>query len=299
MMIMKIRFIFLTILCVVSFSINAWAHTFWINCYDSQSHEPGHVMVSLGYGHSVPMDDLLDSDGAEMKLTSYELVDPAMKKSSLPMPVFDGNQGMKNASGIIVKRGDLGISKLTFSEDAEEGTYQIGATSKPDYYTLVVNDKGRRKWILKPMDEIKDAKEIIQSTKYQAMAKGFFTKGKWTDPKPLGHELEIIPMTDLASVRAGDLVEFKILLMNEPFSSTPSQIERITAVSNTFGGPDNFYIAADIARGKARLRFSTPGQWIVSVYHVKEVSKDERLKNLEKKCIQAHYVASISFNVRP
>ena len=131
------------------------------------------------------------------------------------------------------------------------------------------------------------------------MAKTFFAHQKWTQPKALGHTLEIIPMTDLSAVTAGDLVEFKIIFMNEPFSSLPSQIERITAVSNTYGGPDNFYLAANIYGGKAAIRIPTAGQWVATVYYVQDISQNERLAPLATKCRQVHYVASISFNLKP
>jgi uncharacterized GH25 family protein len=275
------------------------AHSFWINAYESLTHLPGHVLISLGYGHSIPMDDLLDSPGAKLRVDSYELVDPEMQRTGLPLPVANEEPESKAGAGVTIRGGDLGIQKLSFTETTGEGIYQIGAVSKPDFYTLFVNEKGRKKWLIKPMDQVENAKEIIQSCKYKAMAKSYFAKGQWQEPEPLGHDLEIIPLTDLSSVQTGDLVTFKVLLMGEEFSSTPSQIERITATSNTFGGPDGYYLGADIHGGEASIRIPTPGQWVATVYFVQDVQSDERLASLSNKCLQVHYVASISFTVKP
>jgi uncharacterized GH25 family protein len=275
------------------------AHSFWINCYESLAHAPGHVMLSLGYGHGIPMDDLLDSPGAKLRVDSYELVAPDMRRTGLPLPAEGEETGIKTVSDIIVRGGDLGIRKLSFTETTGDGVYQIGAVSKPDFYTFYVNEKGRKKWVIESMDQVENAREIIQSSKYKAMAKAYFAKGRWHEPKPLGHDLEIIPLTDLTSVKAGDMVKFKVLFMGKKFSSIPSKKERITVVSNTFGGPDGFYLGDDIQRGEAAIRIPTPGQWVATVYYVQDVEKDELLAPLADKCRQVHYVATISFTVKP
>ncbi|WP_419657188.1 DUF4198 domain-containing protein [Desulfosarcina variabilis] len=43
--------------------------------------------------------------------------------------------------------------------------------------------------------------------KYQAFAKSYVTVCKWTNPRPLGHGLEIIPLTDLSNLHVSDLVK--------------------------------------------------------------------------------------------
>ena len=91
----------LVLLFILLIPIHAWAHFFWINSYDSNSHAPGHVLVTLGYGHSIPMDDLLDSKGARLSLESYELVDPALQRSPLRLPVPNEIPEKKTDSGVI------------------------------------------------------------------------------------------------------------------------------------------------------------------------------------------------------
>lgn len=295
----RARVIIIVIFLLFGFSSSARAHMLWINLYESFAHLPGHTIVSLGYGHTIPMDDLLVSEGATLRLATYELVDPDLGRTQLPKPSTENKEGLKTNSDIIVHTGDLGIRKLSLTDKTKPGTYQVVAISKSDFYTLYKNKKGKRKWEIKPMNEIEEAEKIIHSVNYKALAKAFFSVKNWTDPKPLGLDLEIIPKTDLSNVHVGDVVQFQTNFMGRPFSSKPNKLERITAISNSFGGPDGFFLAANIYRGKAQFRMPAAGQWVVSVGLMQEVTSEGDFKELVDKCTAIGYVSSISFNVKP
>ena len=67
------------LLCSVSF---AEAHLFWVNAFESCSHQPPHAMVLMGWGHTLPMDDILtDPNSARIGIEKFELYDPALKKN--------------------------------------------------------------------------------------------------------------------------------------------------------------------------------------------------------------------------
>jgi len=289
---------FLTLICLVFFSGSALSHTLWINCFDSFSHKPGHAIVSIGYGHRLPLDDFLDSRNAQCRIISYELADPGMNRVALPLPKLSEEKGKPTGLGITVRSGDIGLQKLSFTDESPSGTFQVGAVSKADFFTLYENEKGRKKWAFKPMDQVKSG-QVIQSCLYKAMAKTCFSKGEWRTLQPLGHDLEIIPMTDLSGIRAGEQAVFKVLFFKKSYSSTPSNIARITAHSNTFGGPDNYYLAANLIDGKAGIRIPAPGQWVVNVYVSQDVEKNKALSSLTGKCLQVHHTASLSFTVKP
>ena len=285
-------------LLLIGFSSQALAHMLWVNLYESFAFPPGHVTVSLGYGHTVPMDDLLVTQGAKLWLASYELIDPDGKRIQLPKPNMEINETIKTNLGITVRCGDLGVRKISLSDRTKPGTYQVVAMSKDGFFTLYQDKKGKRKWVTKPINQVKDAKKIIHSVNYKAFAKAFFSMKKWTKPKPAGFELEIIPITDLSSVHVGDIVQFQINLMGRPFSSRPDKLEYITATSNSFGGPDSFFLSAIIYRGKAQFRMPAAGQWVVSVGIMEEVTEDH-FKEFLGKCTKVGYVSTISFNVKP
>ena len=274
----------------------AAAHTLWVNLYQSNAHPPGHVLSIIGWGHTLPLDDLL----GEISLKSYTLVDPNQETTELELPKPAPDSSQKIKAGLTVHNGDLGIKKISLSEKTTPGTYQVLIEANDSYYTKFLNQKGRMKWEFKPMDEVKGAKKLLAGMRFKAFAKSYFSVGKWTQPSPLGLDLEVIPRTDLSDVHVGDLVEFDILFRGKPLTTSPEQsIEYITATSNTFGGPDGFALSSLIFGGKGHFRMPTAGQWMVNVYTRQEVTPDSNLKHLVGKCTVSLYASTISFNVKP
>jgi len=286
-------------LLLIAFSSPAMAHTLWINLYESFAHPPGHAMVSLGWGHAVPMDDLLTSKAGSLQLATFDLIDPDLKRIALPMPVLKMEDVIKTSSDMTAQCGDLGIRKLGLTDKTKPGTYQVAVTSKDNFFTMYLDKKGKQKMVTKPMDQVKGVGKILTSIKYKSFAKAFLTVKKWTDPKPLGFDLEIMPMTDLSNIHVGDVVPFQISFMGKPFSCGPGGIEYITATSNSFGGPDGFFLSAYIMNGKAQFRMPAAGQWVVNVYVKQNVTPESDLKELVGKCTTVYYAGTISFNVKP
>lgn len=176
--------------------------------------------------------------------------------------------------------------------------YQFSAVSKPTFYTQYIDKKGKTRLKLKPKSEVKDIKKVLMAVKYQAFAKSYLTVGKWTNPKPLGHGLEIIPRTDLSNLHIGDLVEVDVLFCGKPLNATPKSIEYITAHSSSFGQSDGFKLFCHITEGKARFRVQSAGQWMISVNHKDDVTADGPLKNLYGKADHVYHGATLTFNVK-
>ena len=289
----------MTVLLIAFSSSQTAAHTLWINLYESFAHPPGHAMVSLGWGHVVPMDDLLVSKFGSIQLATFDLIDPNLNRTALPMPVLKMEDVIKTSSGMTAQCGDLGIRKLGLTDKTKPGTYQVAVTSRDIFFTKYLDKKGKQKMAMKPLNEVKGVQKVLVSMRYKAFAKAFFAVKKWTDPNPLGHDLELMPMTDLSDVHVDDVVPFQISLMGKPFSMGADNIEYITAHSNSFGGPDGFFLAAYIINGKAQFRMPVAGQWVVSVYVHQEVTPENNLKELVGKCKTVYYAGTISFNVKP
>lgn len=149
------------------------------------------------------------------------------------------------------------------------------------------------------MDEIKGAKSFNFSTRYKAMAKSYFSIKKWTQPTPLGYDLEIMPETDMANVKAGDLVKFTVTLKGNPLTCDMKGTNYLHMTSNTFGGPDKYMLTAYIMNGKAQIRVPAPGAWRASVTVEKMVTKDNEFKELAEKCQSINYAASVAFTAKP
>ncbi len=273
-----------------------YAHTFWVNAFDSTAHQPRHVLVTLGYGHSFPIDDLL----TDLTLKSFTLYDPKLKATQLPLPVSGKGKTMQLDNHLQIVSGDLAARKIILSKGCPSGVYQVSAESMDNYWTIYVDKKGREKWAAKAMNEVQDAKKIIRGMRYHPFAVSYFTVGKWQTPKSLGQELEIIPMTDLSNVHAGDLVKFKVLFMGKELTTDPSlSIEYITAKSDSFGAAEKFSLSSILYGGKGQFRIPTAGNWLVNVYTRQNVTKDNALKHLADKCTTVLYSSSVTFTAKP
>lgn len=289
----------LILMITTTVSSSAMAHALWVNVFESFAHPPGHALVALGWGHSVPLDDILATNHAILKLKSYEVIDPDMERTAMPMPIIKMEKEHKTSSGVIIQKGDLGIRKIGLTKDSTPGTYQIVAESKESFFTSYIDKKGKSKFVGLSMDKVKNYKEMQMSIKYIANAKSFMTVKKWTPPQPLGYDLEIIPDTDLSKLKAGELVKFKVTYMGRPVSVVGDKIQYLTLSSNTYGGPDGFFLSAYVMNGKAQFRIPTAGQWVASLFFKQPVKGNKKLAHLKNKCKTIFYSGTVSFTVKP
>ena len=285
-------------LLLIAFSSSVQAHSVWINSFESHAHKPPHTMVSLGWGHALPMDDILTSPNGRIAIERFELLDPALKKTDLIKPEFKLSEPDLSTDNFDLFAADLAAQKVALKKDSAQGVYQFSAVSKPTFYTQYIDKKGKTRLQLKPKNEVKDIEKVLMCVKYQAFAKSYLTVGKWTNPEPLGHGLEIIPRTDLSDLHVGDLVEVDVLFFGKPLNATAKNIEYITAHSSSFGQSDGFKLFCHIAEGKAQFRVQSAGQWMISVNHKDDVTADGPLKDLYGKADQVYHGASLTFNVK-
>jgi uncharacterized GH25 family protein len=285
-------------LLLIAFSSSVQAHSVWINSFESFAHNPPHTMVSLGWGHALPMDDILTSPNGRIAIERFELFDPALKKTDLIKPEFKLSEPDLSTDNFDLFAADLAAQKVALKKDSAQGVYQFSAVSKPTFYTQFIDKKGKTRLKLKPKNEVKDIEKVLMAVKYQAFAKSYLTLGKWTNPKPLGHGLEIIPRTDLSNLHVGDLVEVDVLFYGQPLSATAQSIEYITAHSSSFGQSDNFSLFSYLKAGKAQFRVQSSGQWMISVSHKGDVTKDGELKDLYGKTDIVYHGATLTFNVK-
>lgn len=276
----------------------AHAHSIWINAFESNAHQPPHAMVSLGWGHALPMDDILNSPNGRFALEQFEIIDPKLQKNNLIKPQDALSKAELSTADFDLFAGDMALQKVALKNDSARGVYQLSAVSTSSFFTQYLDTKGRQRLQMKPRDEINDIGKVLMSVKYQAFAKSFLTVGEWKNPAPLGHDLEIIPLTDLSNLRMGDLVEVRVLFHGQPLTATAKSIEYITAHGTGFGQSDGFGLFSYIKDGKARFRVQSAGQWMIAVSHKDDVTKDGPLKDLYGKADQVYHGASLTFTVK-
>ncbi len=290
--------IFLSFIILIFIAVTAEAHSIWINCFESHAHKPPHAMVSLGWGHTLPMDDILNSPNGRVAIERFEIFDPAMTRTNLIKPPLAMAEPSVQTGNMDIFAADLAAQKVALKEDSAKGVYQMSAVSVPNFYTQYIDADGKQRLKMKPRNEIKDMAKVLMSVKYQAFAKSYMAIGPWSNPEPLGHGLEIIPRTDLANLRPGDLVEVDVLFYGQPLTVTAKSIEYITASSAGFGQSDGFSLFSYIMEGKAQFRVQNSGQWVIIVNHKDDVTQDGQLKDLVGKANQVYHSASLTFTVK-
>ncbi|WP_321415453.1 DUF4198 domain-containing protein [uncultured Desulfobacter sp.] len=292
------RFSLISVIILIFMISNASAHSLWINCFESHVHKPGHAMVSLGWGHLLPLDDILNSARETIAIERFELFDPAMNKSALRLPISEVAKPLESTINVDIVAADLATQKISLKENSAPGVYQLGTATVPAFYTQYIDKKGRKRLKMKACDEIEDIGTVLVSVKYQAFSKSFMTLKVWKEPQALGHSLEIIPRTDLSNLHVGDLVVVDVLVNGKPLSSSAKRKEYLTAASTIFGQADKFALFSKIQAGKAQFRVQSPGQWIISLSHKEDVTQDGALKDLYGKTNQVYNAASLTFSVK-
>lgn len=276
----------------------AQAHSLWVTLFESHTHEPGHIISVIGWGHTAPFDDLLASPNGSASIEDYYVMAPDGKKFPLGVPTSEATLE-KHDPYTHITRSDGGIRKIDILKDSPEGTYQVVAKNKEGFFTRYINTNGKMRMAPKPIDQLKNVKEVLESAKFTMVGKSYYAVGKWSTPKKLGTELEIIPTCDLSNVHPGDMVTFDVFFMGKPVTTDSNAINYMTLTSDTFGGPDGFFLSSYIMNGKAQFRIPENGHWVANVYITQDVKKDGPLAKLAKQCSKVFSGATVSFTTNP
>jgi len=274
------------------------AHSLWINSFESYTHKPGHITVGLGWGHSLPIDDIPNSTNAKVIIEEFSIIDPKAKKTILKTPLAKPAKPDIKTTNFNIYDADIALQKIALKKDSLKGLYKLQAKTKPTFYTKYIDTKDRERLKLKSKDKVKDIKKVLMSVNYQVSAVSYLSLDKWEEPKATNKGLEIIPKTDLSNVKIGDLVKFEVFFNGKPLSFSAKSKEFISAYSKSFGQGENFYLASFLKNGKAQFRVQSSGQWIVSCGHKKNVTKNGSLKDLYGKVNSVINAATLTFNVK-
>ncbi len=214
--------------------------------------EPGaNDTVYISYGHVLPVDGPIDAS----TLDEYYLRTPS------------GSVSYLKKEGVSVQSNDVHIE--------EEGVYQAVAARQPSVWCEVVDatgnhshHRGTRSSILREVGTVELA------TYSHTYAKAILISGKTPDKpvEPLGHEIEIVPVTAPQEWRSGRDVQFKVLFQGKMLSSAE--------LLATYVGfkPDNAWCYATYsdAKGIAVVRPSQAGIWVLRVKKQKPAPKDKQ-----------------------
>lgn len=230
------------------------AHGLWLNSFESISAKGGHVTVGFGTGHNLKIDDAISQ---RTTFLSFNLTTPQNENIELKMPSKEISDVYKDKNIRIIP-SNLAMQKISFNEDSISGTYSISMATKSTFFTKYIDNKGKERFKRVPKDKIKDVKEILSSKKYTKYAKSYFVFKNWTQPKPVGHKLELIPTKDISKLYIGDTITLNVLYKGEALSSG-----YVTAKNSLSKGDNALY--APIRKGKVKFVLTNFGQWNFNV----------------------------------
>ncbi|RXJ91791.1 hypothetical protein CRV01_01485 [Arcobacter sp. CECT 8983] len=237
---------------------NLSAHDFWV---DSQNNSD--LSFNIGYGHDFPKLEKIPEERLEifeaLKITG-EKQTIELKKSSTVNYNYELNQKL------------------------EDGSYILSGVYKPTYWTKDENFK----WFQgKTKDEIKTKATFCEKAHFEA--KNIFSIGnKHSDiiTKPIGHKLEIVPLSNPKDYKVGKPFKVKVLFKNRPL--------KVSAVKATLEGylkgKFAYYGTTDL-RGVTEILPLKAGRWLVKA----EVKKELEDKS---KCDEEINVATLTFDIK-
>lgn len=228
-----------------------FAHGLWINTFESIKKDKGYATVGIGWGHGVGIEDSIPS---KKVLESFSLYTPDNKRIALKKPLTKVEKVLESDTLNIVQ-SNMALQKISLDKKSVQGTYSTELVTKPGHLTRYINKEGKIKFQRKTKDNIKDIKTLIEAIESTTYAKSYFVFGKWSEPKTVGHKLEIIPSNDFSKLKIGDTIELTIL-----YDGKLLQSGTITATSSE--KLDSNAYTSSIRKGKAKFKLTHAGKWI-------------------------------------
>lgn len=238
----------------------ACAHDLWLQIRDYTPEAGEEMTLTLGYGHYFPAREFMSSEDLE----EIYMSDQTGKRI-----------GIKRYSEVEFK-GEKPLD--------QEGTYLVVARKKGGFFTKTTEgwQKGHSK------EGLKDVIECTYSEKYTKAIVNVGKGGGKEFSKVLGHDLEIIPLTDPANLAEGDYLPVKITFKGKPlsYSHVFGTYSGFSTEKNTFA-----YATKTNKDGIAKIKILKSGVWLITTYYV-DVYPDP------KECDQYKFASSLTFEVK-
>lgn len=235
------------------------AHGFWLNAFEANSHGAKLVTVGIGTGHNPTIEDSVSD---RVKLKSFDLITPNNKTIALKKPL-KGLEDIYDKDNLRIVDSNLAMQKISFGKESEKGTYSAALATQTGTFVKYLDKNDKTKFSTKDKDKIRDLKKVLATIKNTVYAKTYFVNKSWTQPKAVGHELELIPTNDISKLYIGDTITFDVLHKGKPLESG-----YVTA-KNALNKGDNA-LFANVRKGKAKFVLTNFGQWMFTVNNKKE-----------------------------
>lgn len=197
---------------------------------------------------------------------------PKSEVAAKPKRVADwivaGPNGRTKLSGFKIEANDL-TARHTLTAP---GAYAIGVALKPNFILI---EAGNFEAYLKEehAEQASLQRQAVQQTNkpgreiYSKLAKTFVQVGEGgaTDAvtEPLGHALEIVPLSNPLEWRVGDEVHVRVLLHGK-------RIQGLTVSTVREGLPPHFWVSTRTTdeEGLVPVRLPRPGLWLIRTHYI-------------------------------
>jgi uncharacterized GH25 family protein len=223
----KAAFVIVFCLSMCLMASAAWAHALWLTCPKAKAGDK--LTMEFVLGHSFPVDQLAEPD--------------AMAEAYVVGP----NGKIKAAPG--------SDKKFVTAKPLAAGSYVAAGATKAKFFT-----KSPAGYVPKTKDQVPEAIKCFRSYKF---AKAIVNLGgKAGDvSKPVGQDLEIVPLANPAGVKVGGELPVKVLLAGKPLAKE--------AVYATFAGFSKGHAMAFYDKtnkdGVVKVKVWHSGLWMVKV----------------------------------
>ncbi|MGQ0286003.1 DUF4198 domain-containing protein [Pasteurellaceae bacterium 22721_9_1] len=177
-----------TLLCSVAASVQA--HRVWMQA--DHTHENEILKADLGYGEFPHLEQI-----PEKRLHFFE--------RGVTLFGADGKQKL-------VQKSDKNYHFET-AQPVKEGSYILAGEYKPTFWSK--NAEGWKQADMKNMDKPTYC-ELTSMYGKNIVNVGHESAGKDVISKPIGHQLEIVPLDNPANINVSDLFKVKVLYRGEP-----------------------------------------------------------------------------------
>ncbi|MCD6578868.1 DUF4198 domain-containing protein [bacterium] len=238
----------------------ASAHVLWLQVRDYTPQVDEEITLTLGYGHYLPAREFMPGEDLE----KIYILAPQGKKIEI-----------KRYSDVEYK-GDKPLN--------QEGTYLVVAKKKGGFFTKTT--EGYKRGYSK-----KGLKNVIKCTYSEKYTKAIVNVGKAGGKnfsKVLGHDLEIIPLSDPGNLAEGDYLPVKIAFRRKVLACQPVYA---TYLGFSTEKAAFAYTTKTTAEGIAKIRIIKSGIWLITTEYKESYPDSE-------KCDQYSLSATLTFEVK-
>ncbi len=246
------------------------AHTLFLQSARYVVHEGKATPLFFCYGHHTPV-----SDGIRgKKLNNITLTNPQGISRQIPI------------------RKETGLHSYMVPYDLP-GTWMLTAETNPGFYTVYIDQKGKERHAIKPMNKIKGkAKKIIKSIYAKQYTKTYVAcdSPSKKEFQRKGLDLELVPLNDMFSLEPGDALALEVFHNGKPYDGKGTWDATYDGFSTQ--AEDFYYARTKMSGNRFSIPLPQPGRWFVR-YFIKVDAPESEMKNYK----QLKQTATLTFQI--